>query len=77
MAGLAWGQAGYMAVLGGYMKIRPCPFCGFVPKMAKRKGAKGSSTGYWWTVRCPICRAYGPRSHDENGAIDLWNDRIK
>ena len=56
--------------------LRPCPFCKFQfsegNSSAHKKKAKGSSTMHWWTVRCPLCRAYGPREHTEHEAKIKW-----
>lgn len=69
------------------MKIKPCPFCGYVPKADKRitfESQYGTKYGF---IVCGECNCHGPDvrtgyvEHDHlkfgwgEDAIEAWNER--
>lgn len=55
-------------------ELKKCPFCGYeVIDVRSKKSSR--SGGVEWTVRCPSCISYGPRSSARDEAIKLWNKR--
>ena len=68
MAGLAWGQAGYMAVLGGYMDDLTQDYKDMIAlantylSLTRCKGGRVVNEGY----SCPHCGSNDPEEHCGN-----------
>lgn len=67
------------------MKLKPCPFCGFIdeaivggnaPKPGLRVCADNieSRDCSWW-IECDNCFAAGPHERNEEKAREEWNKR--
>jgi len=69
------------------MNLKPCPFCNSKDLTCERYGLPAKlfnsykddnggniKGGFFYSVGCPRCGAYGPTDKNKNKAIEKWNN---
>lgn len=58
------------------VELRPCPFCGYIPRLDELHGHTGTELDvYRFRVRCKKCGVCSNLFATKEEAIEAWNTR--